>query len=100
MIIAIVKAQVIEGKEEKLRVIVNELQNKFAPKEEGCEGYESFIDGNTFITIERWTSQEALDIHLEQPHIKKYVPMMKKCVRGGVFSLQLINADFVQFLEI
>jgi quinol monooxygenase YgiN len=40
--------------------------------EEGCISYELFrsaADPTTFITIERWRSQDDLDAHMQTPHI-------------------------------
>lgn len=40
--------------------------------EEGClsyELYESAAAPGTFVTLERWTGQDALDQHMRTPHI-------------------------------
>jgi len=83
MIIAIVKATIIDGRQEELRKTADILQFEYAPTEEGCEQYESFIDGNTFITLERWSSQEALDAHLAAEHVSRYVPQLRKCATAA-----------------
>ncbi|MDC9581429.1 antibiotic biosynthesis monooxygenase, partial [Xenorhabdus sp. PR6a] len=57
----------------------------------GCHRYESFIDGDNFITIEIWENQRLLDIHLEQEHVNKYVPKMRVCVVDGVFDVTFIT---------
>ncbi|GEM_PF-1429564 len=100
MIIAIVKATIIDGRQEELRKTADILQFEYAPTEEGCEQYESFIDGNTFITLERWSSQEALDAHLAAEHVSRYVPQLRKCVDGGVFDVQFIKSDDISFATI
>lgn len=100
MIIAIVKAKIIEGKEKEIKEIAHILQYNFSVNEKGCEQYESYIDGRTFITIERWSSQEELDIHLEAEHVKKYVPLLRECVENGVFDVQFIKSDDVSFVKI
>lgn len=41
-------------------------------EEEGClsyDLYESAAAPGTFVTVERWTGQEALDEHMRSPHI-------------------------------
>ncbi|MDO9354798.1 MAG: putative quinol monooxygenase [Solirubrobacteraceae bacterium] len=41
-------------------------------EEEGCVSYELLVsqaDPSTFITIERWRSQDDLDAHMQTPHI-------------------------------
>jgi len=98
MIIAIVKAKIKKGKEKELRDIANTLQYEYSIKEKGCEQYESFIDNNTFITLERWDNQENLNAHLETKHVKKYVPLMRKCVVNGTFDVQFIKSDDVSFV--
>lgn len=100
MIIAIVKASIKENKHFELREIANILQFEYAPKEEGCEQYESFIDGDVFITIERWRDQESLDIHLNASHVEKYVPKLRECVVGEAFDVQFIKSDEVSFARI
>ena len=40
--------------------------------EEGCLAYDLFESGSvpgTFVTVERWTDQAALDAHMGQPHV-------------------------------
>ena len=100
MIIAIVKATIVSGKHEELRTIANKLQYECAPQEEGCEQYESFIDRDTFITLERWTNQEALDNHLKTKHVVEFVPQMRNCVEGGTFAVQLINTTDISFVTL
>jgi quinol monooxygenase YgiN len=99
MIIAIVKAKIISGKQDQLRTIANKLQYEYAIHEEGCEQYESFIDGDTFIMLERWSSQEALDVHLKADHVATYVPQLRECVVGAGFDVQFIKSDDVSFFR-
>ena len=100
MIIAIVKAKIKEGKEKELRKIANILQFEYSIHEKGCEQYESFIDGDNFITLERWNSQEDLDIHIETEHVKKYVPQLRECVVNGTFDVQFIKNAEISFVTI
>ncbi|WP_419764691.1 MAG: putative quinol monooxygenase [Arcobacter sp.] len=100
MIIVIVKAKIKNSKDKELREIANILQYEYAINEKGCEQYESFIDGDTFITIERWSSQELLDLHLEAEHVKVYVPKLRECVVNETFDVQFIKSDDVTFVKI
>jgi len=100
MIVAIVKATIVEGREEQLRNVADVLQYQFAPHEEGCEQYESFIDGDTFLTIERWSSRELLDAHLQTNHVATYVPKLRECVVGEKFDVQFIESSNVTFVTI
>ncbi|MFW3411304.1 putative quinol monooxygenase [Aliarcobacter butzleri] len=99
-IVAIVKARIKENMHDSLRQIANILQYEYAVDEEGCEQYESFIDGDTFITIERWSSQELLDLHLKTEHVKIYLPKLKECVINETFDVQFIRSDEISFTKI
>lgn len=100
MIIAIVKATILENMHERLRNVANILQYTYAPREEGCEQYESFIDKDTFITLERWNSQQSLDAHLKSAHVATYVPQLRACVVDGIFTVQFIKSDDVSFMTL
>lgn len=100
MITAIVKAAILPKRIETLRNIASILQHEYAANEEGCQRYESFIDGDTFITIEIWENQQLLDIHLEQEHVKTYVPQMKECIVDGIFHVTFIHSDDITQITI
>jgi quinol monooxygenase YgiN len=56
-------------------------------KEEACLQYELYqsTDNDTqFIFHETWASQEGLDVHNQQPHIKKFVAQASPILDGGV----------------
>lgn len=94
------KASIKENKHAELRKIADILQFEYAPKEEGCEQYESFIDGDAFITLERWRDQASLDEHLKASHVEKYVPLLRACVVGEAFDVQFIKSDDISFARI
>ena len=100
MIIAIVKATILAGRHDALRAIAGALQYEYAPHEDGCELYESFIDGDTFITLERWRDQDALDKHLKSAHVARLVPQLRQCVEGASFDVQIIKSDDVTFARL
>ncbi|GAA0501513.1 hypothetical protein GCM10009414_08990 [Tatumella terrea] len=100
MITAIVKGCIRDGKQDELRRIANLLQHKYSVKEDDCIQYESYIDGTTFITLERWANQAALDKHLAQSHVKKYVPLMRECVENGTFDVLFINGGEIEAVTI
>ncbi|TFH90266.1 putative quinol monooxygenase [Vibrio ouci] len=33
--------------------------------EEGCERFDTYIVGDEYVLIERWESQESIDLHME-----------------------------------
>ncbi len=64
----------IPAKPEEADAIRTALQELAAAtrQEQGCLGYdlyESAAAPATFVTVERWTGQEALDAHMKSPHI-------------------------------
>ncbi len=72
-LIAKVKAK--EGLEETLK---NELTALLEPtgKEAGCITYnlhQNSEDKSLFMFYENWTSQQALDEHLQTPHLKAFL---------------------------
>ena len=100
MITAIVKATIKADMHQQLKSVADVLQYQHAPLEPGCELYESFIDGDTFITLERWQDQESLDIHLEAEHVKQLVPELRKCVVNEEFHVTFIDSEDIQKITI
>lgn len=99
MIAVLVRARISPGKQEKLRWVANNLQKRTAT-EEGCQRYEPLIDGDTFIIIERWTSQEALDKHMQQEHMRVHLPQLRDCVAGGAFEAEFIETDSIKTVTV
>lgn len=59
------------GSEAGMRAALNELAAA-TRAEEGClayDLYESQGAPGTFVTLERWADQAALDAHLQTPHV-------------------------------
>lgn len=55
--------------------------------EEGClayDLYESAAAPGTFVTIERWTGQEALDQHMKSPHIADALSAADGALSGDI----------------
>ncbi len=56
-------------------------------KEEGClayDLYESTSAPDTFVTVERWTDQEALDTHMASPHVAEAFGAAEGALAGEV----------------
>ena len=67
--VALIRAQ--DGSSEVVRNALTELQAR-TREEEGCQRYDLFESAatpGTFVTVEEWTDQAALDQHLGSPHI-------------------------------
>lgn len=55
--------------------------------EEGCLAYDLFESGaapGTFVTVERWTDQAALDAHLQMPHVAEALAAADGALAGEV----------------
>jgi quinol monooxygenase YgiN len=100
MIIVIIKGKIKNNKQDELREMASILKHKYALNEKGCEEYEFFIDGENFLTIERWSSQELVDIHFQAEHVISYIPRLKACVVNETFDVQFIKSDDVSFIKI
>jgi len=64
----------IPAKPEAVETVRTALQTLAAAtlQEDGCLSYDLFESAavpGTFMTVERWTGQEALDGHLQSPHV-------------------------------
>ncbi|MBN1362521.1 MAG: antibiotic biosynthesis monooxygenase [Sedimentisphaerales bacterium] len=67
-----------KAKEEKVRHVKEVLQDLVGPtrKEPGCVSYvlyQSTDDVCSFVFVETWSDQAALDKHLQTPHLKAFV---------------------------
>ncbi len=65
-------------------------------KEEGClsyELYESTSVPDTFVTVERWASQEALDAHMSSPHLAEAFGAAEGALAGEVAIHPLVPVE-------
>lgn len=76
-ITAIIKAQ--PGTEEEAAEILRSLIEP-SRKDAGCISYDMHInasDSGEFMFYEKWESQEALDAHMQTPHVKDALGKVK-----------------------
>lgn len=83
-LIAKVKAK--QGLEDTLK---SELLSLLEPtgKEAGCITYnlhQSAEDKSVFMFYENWTSQQALDEHLQTPHLKAFLAKAESLLDGSL----------------
>ena len=74
------------GSEEAIR---GALQSLVAAtrEEEGCVAYDLFESSSapgTFVTVERWTDQSALDAHMQTPHVAQAFAAAGEHLAGDV----------------
>lgn len=79
---------VLKAKAGSEAVLQEALAGLVAPTraEDGCIGYELFrsaSDASTFITIERWRSQDDLDAHMQTAHIAQALQSAGDAIDGG-----------------
>ena len=79
---------VLKAKPGSEAVLKGALSGLVAPTraEDGCVSYELFCsasDALTFITIERWRSQDDLDAHMQTAHIAHALQTAGEAIDGG-----------------
>jgi len=64
--------------------------------EDGCLGYDLYESGaapGTFVTVERWVDQAALDAHLQAPHVAAAFAAADGALAGEVAIHPLLPVD-------
>lgn len=79
----------IPAKPEAVEAIRAALQNLVTATlaEEGCLSYDLYESGavpGTFVTLERWTDQQAVDAHLSSPHVAQAFAAAEGALAGEV----------------
>lgn len=78
MILIVAKSVVKPGKVEEFLKLTKPLIEE-SNKEEGCIEYvlyEDISNSHILTFVEKWTDQEAIDIHNSSPHFKRIVPTL------------------------
>jgi quinol monooxygenase YgiN len=73
----VITIQVAPGKAAEFAIAFKAVQ-AVALQEDGCEQYELFQssdDPDKFVLLERWTSQELLDEHMEAERTRNSAPI-------------------------
>jgi len=76
------KPEAVDAIREALQTLVTATR-----AEEGCLAYDLFESGaapGTFVTVERWTDQAALDAHLQMPHVAEAFAAADGALAGEV----------------
>jgi quinol monooxygenase YgiN len=91
--VAIAKAK--PGKEAELEKLISELV-KSTHQETGCLTYrfhKSLTNPNVFIAFEKWATKEALDSHLQTPHVGKALQKKEELME----SIEIIPMSGLNF---
>lgn len=65
-------------------------------QEEGCLAYDLFESASApgvFVTVERWTGQDALDAHMRSPHIGAAMATAEGALAGDIAIHPLVPVD-------
>ncbi len=94
-VVAVIAAK--PGSEAVLEAALREL-TAASTHDHGCLSYELFVSASapgTFITIEKWQSQEDLDAHMASPHIAKVISVAGDHFDGfpALHTLRSLEAD-------
>lgn len=84
MIAVYAKSKVNENNVEKFMSLAEQLINE-TRKEKGNISYELIreIEDRTILAfMEKWESQEILDIHMKTPHFTSIVPQLGELIEG------------------
>lgn len=79
MIVVTAKCRLIQGKKNEFNELAAELITE-TRKEKGCIEYSLYEDVNNedmLCFIEKWESEELLQMHIQSKHFKKLVPMLR-----------------------
>jgi len=95
MICLVVEVEIKDGKQEELLNIIKPLVEG-SQKEEGCIEYHFYkqSDSDTsYVFIEKWKDQEALDFHNQTPHFLENVPKLVELLATPIIgkSFELVG---------
>ncbi len=82
MIDIVATQRVNVGMEAAFEALAKELTANTMSQDKGCLRYEWYRADvpQTYILIERWTDQAAVEAHLSADHLKALMPRLRGCV--------------------
>lgn len=86
MIGVIATLKIAAGKESEFETAANALAAKVNANEDGCilyELYKSKSDPNTYVFMEKYTDQAALDAHGKTDYFRAAQPALGACLAGA-----------------
>src|ERR1700733_1503849 len=94
-VVAVIAAK--PGSEPTVEAALRELVAA-SKNDQGCLSYDLFVSESvpgTFITIEKWQSQEDIDAHMASPHIAKVITVAGDHFDGfpAIHTLRSLEAD-------
>jgi quinol monooxygenase YgiN len=91
----VVTQRVNAGKEEAFEAIARQVTANTLSKDAGCLRYEWYrADApQTYILIERWTDQAAVQAHLKAEHFTALMPKIRDCVPEKFSAMRLTRIE-------
>ena len=95
MINVVVTQRVNAGMEEAFEALADEITANTLNLDKGCLRYEWYRADvpQTYILIERWTDQAAVDAHLKADHFAALMPRLRDCVPEKFSVLKLTRIE-------
>lgn len=95
MINVVVTQRVNAGMEEAFEAIARELTANTLSQDKGCLRYEWYRAEapQTYILIERWTDQAAVQAHLKANHFATIMPKIMACVPEKFSAIRLTRIE-------
>lgn len=85
MIGGIKKVKAIKGKESEFEMLFNQLKTQVRLNEPGNEYYDLYRSSNepgSYVVMERYRDQTALDAHDNSPHGAQFFPKIRALLDG------------------
>jgi quinol monooxygenase YgiN len=85
MLDILVTQRVLPGKEEAFEALIRKMEENTVNLDAGCLRYEWYRaeEPHTYILIERWITQEAVQAHLQGgPSCRRYAEVSRACARA------------------
>ena len=82
MIDMVVTQLVSPGKEQEFEALARQLEANTLANDKGCLRYEWYkaTSPSTYILIERWADEAAVQAHLRAGHFEALMPKLRACV--------------------
>ncbi len=88
----VVTLPIQEGKGEEFEGVFKALRDQVLANEDGCEMYDLYKqDDTTYIIMERYKDQDALNAHGATEYFKAAQPAMGACI-GGAPDMKVLQS--------
>jgi quinol monooxygenase YgiN len=87
----VVTQRVNPGKEKEFEALARQLEASTVANDKGCLRYEWYCSTSpqTYILIERWTDEAAVQAHMKADHFTGLLPKLRECVPEPFSAMRL-----------